>query len=370
MFTKEHNLNDFVNHKSEKVNLKQLSNMRKYNLDEFLITMNKYTNKSSSRFLKSILNLNTEPELNDFNKLKILAVGGFGKVYLTERDSNLFAIKEIKKKDVIVKDCVDYLKNEFKLLKESNHPFIINLTNIFQNTSRIYFVMPFIQGGDLKNYIKNNYKSINEEIIKFFIAQIILALKYLYEKGIVYQDLKPENILVECDGYIKICDFGTIRYLSEIDEGYDNYMGTYYYLSPEILNRKKYNHCVDIWSLGIICLYFILGKNPFHNLNKRQIMSLILKENFYRDKIKNANISNNFKNFIENCLQYNYLDRFNNGDYNVIMNHRWFNNINFDKLLNKKYDFNIKLNTISDDLIKRSSYKNSIIIRNNRRKKY
>lgn len=130
------------------------------------------------------------------------------------------------------------------------HPFIVKLKYAFQSRKRFFLVMPFIQGGEMFNYIKKENVITREERAKFFGAQIALALKYLHSQGIVYGDLKPENILVDKYGYIKLTDFGASKMLNG-QNSILGFAGTPHYLAPEVLRNKKITRSSDWWTFGI-----------------------------------------------------------------------------------------------------------------------
>ena len=148
--------------------------------------------------------------LNDFVKRDVLGEGGYGKVFLVEKkdNKNLYALKKVKKKlfqnTLRLKDAI----NEKNIMVQSSHPFIVKLFFTFQDDKNLYYCMEYVQGGVLFTYIKEQ-GYLSENVTKFYIAQVILALKYLHEEcGIIYRDLKPENLLMDNHGYIKLSDFG------------------------------------------------------------------------------------------------------------------------------------------------------------------
>jgi len=137
----------------------------------------------------------------------MLGVGGFSKVYLSKmkKTNELFAIKSIRFPKKNAESALQKLQiqQERDILVKISHPFIVKLKYAFQSSKRFFLVMPFVQGGEVLNYIKKENVKTREERAKFYGAQIALALKYLHEQGIVYGDLKPENILIDKYGYIK-----------------------------------------------------------------------------------------------------------------------------------------------------------------------
>jgi serum/glucocorticoid-regulated kinase 2 len=123
-------------------------------------------------------------------------------------------MKCIRKDVVIEHESVESLKVERLILQQVNHPFLIGMDYVFQKAYRIYFIMEFIQGGELFKHL-SEAKRFEEPKAKFYAAQIALALGYLHESKVIYRDLKPENILLNSDGYIKLADFGLAKIIND-----------------------------------------------------------------------------------------------------------------------------------------------------------
>lgn len=161
------------------------------------------------------------------------------------------------------------------ILLQVNHPFIIGMDYVFQKAYRIYFIMDFIQGGELFKHLSEQ-KRFPEEKAKFYAAQIALALGYLHDSKIIYRDLKPENILLDSDGYIMLADFGLAKILNVNDtEDPNSFCGTPEYLAPEMIVGSGHDHSLDWWALGILIYEMIIGIPPFYNQNKHQMYYLI-----------------------------------------------------------------------------------------------
>ena len=157
--------------------------------------------------------------LEDFEIISVLGKGTFGKVYLTKltETGKLYAIKTMRKDILIDTEQIDATKLERDILLKCNHPFLAGMDFVFQTDLRLYFVMPFIKGGELYTHFLKN-KRFPEEVVKFYATQIIIAIGHLHEKEIAHRDLKLENILIEEDGYLKIIDFGLAKILKDEDE--------------------------------------------------------------------------------------------------------------------------------------------------------
>ena len=142
----------------------------------------------------------------------------------------------------------------------------MSLDYVFQTDSRIYFLMKYIEGGDLFSHLVKKVR-FKEQVAQFYAAQVLLALGYLHQKKIIYRDLKLENILLERDGYILISDFGLSKILSQPEEQTNSVVGTAAYVAPEILKGNGYDKSVDWWALGILLYEMLHGQPPFFDKN-------------------------------------------------------------------------------------------------------
>lgn len=171
-----------------------------------------------------------EDSFDNYKLLRRLAKSGCGSVYLVKHKvtGEYFAMKSIRKDFIIKNELLDCLINEKTIMQDSDHPFILKLISCFKLPLRIYFLMPFLPGGDLRSQ-QRRYQRFNETQVKFFAAQIASSLVSLHKQGIVYRDLKPENILVQRDGYLMLADFGIAARLGE-GELSQSFCGTYDYM--------------------------------------------------------------------------------------------------------------------------------------------
>lgn len=143
------------------------------------------------------------------------------------------------------------------------HPFIMKLQFSFQDSTHLYLIMDFINGGELFFHL-SQAGQFSEERARFYAAEIILALQYLHKSGVVYRDVKPENILIDSEGHIKLTDFGLSKYGLDENGGYtESFCGTSEYLAPEIIKEKQYTYSVDYYSLGLVMYEMLTGSNPF-----------------------------------------------------------------------------------------------------------
>jgi serum/glucocorticoid-regulated kinase 2 len=216
-----------------------------------------------------------EVHLEDFLVLKVLGRGSFGKVCLVEYipTKEIYAMKSLKKDVLIDQDQIENTLLEKKILESLEHPFLVGLVFCFQTEDRLYFIMPFLRGGELFQHLRK-FRIFDEEKVRFYASQIGLALDHLHTYGIIYRDLKPENILMDEEGYLKLADFGMAKHLKG-EEKAMSFCGTPEYLAPEIITGEGHNKSADWWSFGILIYEMLCGIPPFYNENIDRMYELI-----------------------------------------------------------------------------------------------
>ena len=273
--------------------------------------------------------------LEDFQTMKVLGRGSFGKVCLVQYlpTKEYYAMKSLKKDVLLDQDQVESTILEKKILQTLDHPFLVGMVFCFQTEERIYFVMPFIRGGELFQHLRTA-KFFPEDKVRFYAASIGLALEYLHEKGIVYRDIKPENILIGEDGYLKLIDFGMAKFLKN-DEKATSFCGTPEYLAPEIITGEGHNKCADWWSFGILIFEMLCGIPPFYCDNTEKMYELITHAELkFPKKIP---VSDNAKDLIRKLLIKKQNNRLGvQKGFNEIRTHPFFSGFDFDALLAKK----------------------------------
>ncbi|XP_041934641.1 protein kinase C theta type [Alosa sapidissima] len=215
--------------------------------------------------------------LDNFTLHKMLGKGSFGKVFLAELKGagQFFAVKALKKDVVLMDDDVECTMVERRVLSLAwEHPFLTHLYCTFQTKENLFFVMEYLNGGDLMFHIQACHR-FDIPRSTFYAAEIVCALQFLHSKGIVYRDLKLDNILLDKDGHIKIADFGMCKEQMQGEARTSTFCGTPDYIAPEILLGQKYSHSVDWWSFGVLLFEMLLGQSPFHGHDEEELFQSI-----------------------------------------------------------------------------------------------
>lgn len=217
-----------------------------------------------------------EVNLSHFRLLQVVGRGAFGKVRIVERkDTGLtFALKYIRKVDVVRSESVRNILRERRMLEQLNYQFICNLRYSFQDIEHMYLVVDLMNGGDLRFHISR--KTFTEEAVRFWISELGLALRYIHSQGIVHRDIKPDNVLLDAQGHVHLADFNVA---SDITPGKQltSKSGTLAYLAPEVFSGNGYSFEADWWSLGVLFYECIYNKRPFEKTNNTSLRAQILE---------------------------------------------------------------------------------------------
>ncbi|KAK4123726.1 Pkinase-domain-containing protein [Parathielavia appendiculata] len=273
--------------------------------------------------------------LADFELLRTLGTGSFGRVHLVQSQHNhrYYAIKVLKKAQVVRMKQVEHTNDERRMLAEVKHPFLITLWGTFQDAKNLYMVMDFVEGGELFSLLRRSGRFPNP-VAKFYAAEVTLALEYLHARNIIYRDLKPENLLLDRHGHLKITDFG---FAKRVPDKTWTLCGTPDYLAPEVVSNKGYNKSVDWWSLGILIYEMLCGYTPFWDSGS----PMKIYENILRGKVKYpAYINPDAQNLLERLITADLTKRLGNlyGGPQDVKNHPWFAEVTWDRLARKDID--------------------------------
>ncbi|XP_043488951.1 serine/threonine-protein kinase N isoform X2 [Polistes fuscatus] len=219
--------------------------------------------------------------LDNFRLLSVLGRGHFGKVILSQyrNTGEYFAIKALKKGDIIARDEVESLLSEKRIFEVANatrHPFLVNLFACFQTEAHVCFVMEYAAGGDLMMHIHADV--FGEPRAVFYSACVVLGLQYLHESRIIYRDLKLDNLLLDTEGYVKIADFGLCKEGMGYGDRTGTFCGTPEFLAPEVLTETSYTRAVDWWGLGVLIFEMLVGESPFPGDDEEEVFDSIVND--------------------------------------------------------------------------------------------
>ncbi|KAL6794401.1 serine/threonine protein kinase, AGC family [Trichoderma sp. SZMC 28012] len=284
--------------------------------------------------------------IDDFDLLTLVGKGSFGKVMqVRKKDTGrIYAIKTIRKAKIITRSEVTHTLAERSVLAQINNPFIVPLKFSFQSPEKLYFVLAFVNGGELFYHLsKEGRFDINRS--RFYTAELLCALECLHGFNVIYRDLKPENILLDYQGHIALCDFGLCKLEMKDEDSTNTFVGTPEYLAPELLKGEGYGKTVDWWTLGVLLYEMLTGLPPFYDENTNEMYRKILTAplNFPGyDVVPPA-----ARDLLTKLLDRNPNKRLGVNGSTEIKSHPFFHGIDWKKLLQRKYEPTFKPNVAS-----------------------
>ena len=279
-------------------------------------------------------NKNKPLTIDDFELLTVVGKGSFGKVMqVRKRDTQqIYALKTIRKAHIVSRSEVNHTLAERTVLAQIDNPFIVPLKFSFQSPEKLYFVLAFINGGELFHHLQREGKfDLNRS--RFYTAELLCALECLHEHDVIYRDLKPENILLDYTGHIALCDFGLCKLNMAGQERTNTFCGTPEYLAPELLLAQGYTKVVDWWTLGVLFYEMLTGLPPFYDENTNDMYRKILQEplRFPDDMDREA------RSLLIGLLDRDPLKRLGVNGAAEIKAHPFFAQIDWRRLMAKKY---------------------------------
>uniref|UniRef100_A0A3B4XJ16 Protein kinase C n=1 Tax=Seriola lalandi dorsalis TaxID=1841481 RepID=A0A3B4XJ16_SERLL len=277
---------------------------------------------------------------------KVLGKGSFGKVLLAELkgQGQYFAVKVLKKDVVLMDDDVECTMVEKRVLALAwDSPFLTQLYSTFQSKEHLFFVMEYLNGGDLMFHIQDKGRfDLNRAT--FYAAEIIVGLQFLHARGIIYRDLKLDNVMLDKDGHIKIADFGMCKENVVGEARATTFCGTPDYIAPEILLGQKYTFSVDWWSFGVLVYEMLIGQSPFQGDDEDELFESIRSDTPHYPRW----ITKEAKNLLELLFERDPSRRL--GVVGDIRAHAFFKIINWPALEKREVDppFKPKVKSPSD----------------------
>ncbi|XP_035037117.2 serine/threonine-protein kinase N1 isoform X2 [Hippoglossus stenolepis] len=275
--------------------------------------------------------------LQDFKLMAVLGRGHFGKVLLSEyrQTSGLYAIKALKKGDIVARDEVESLmceKRIFEAVNGSHHPFLVNLFACFQTPEHVCFVMEYTAGGDLMMHIHADVFS--EPRAVFYSACVVLGLQFLHDHKIVYRDLKLDNLLLDTEGFVKIADFGLCKEGMGFGDRTSTFCGTPEFLAPEVLTDTSYTRAVDWWGLGVLVYEMLVGESPFPGDDEEEVFDSIVNDEVRYPRF----LSTEAIGIMRRLLRRNPERRLGSGEKDAedVKKQPFFRGLDWDALLHRK----------------------------------
>lgn len=290
-------------------------------------------------------------KLTDFEVRGTLGTGTFGRVMLVRHrnaspssgSQSYFALKVLRKEDILRHKQVEHVNAERYILSRVHHPFVVDLFATFQDSLNVYMLMSYVPGGELFTHLRRAQR-FTPDVTRFYLATIILALKYLHSFNIIYRDLKPENLLLDARGYLRLTDFGFAKI---VDDRTWTLCGTPEYLAPEIIQSDGHGKAADWWACGILCYEMLVGWPPFFDETPYGIYDKILKGHIHYPRSMDP-LS---KSFVRALLVTDRTKRLGNliGGAQDILDHPWFRGVDWDALERREINAPIIPHTSSGD---------------------
>ncbi|CAL4902619.1 unnamed protein product [Urochloa decumbens] len=331
--------------------------------------------------------------VDDFEMLTIIGRGAFGEVRLCREKSSgkIFAMKKLKKSEMLVRGQVEHVRAERNLLAEVGSHCIVKLYYSFQDAEYLYLIMEYLPGGDMMNLLIRE-DTLKEDVARFYIAETVLAIESIHKHNYIHRDIKPDNLLLDKNGHMKLSDFGlckpidcsklstlnedepmpdeNLRESMDIDNSFSDTangrrwrspneqlqhwqknrrklafstVGTPDYIAPEVLLKKGYGVECDWWSLGAIMYEMLVGYPPFYSDDPITTCRKIVHWRSYLKFPDNSTLSLEAKDLI--CRLLCDVDhRIGSGGADQIKAHPWFQGIEWDKLYEMEAAFKPQVN--------------------------
>lgn len=278
---------------------------------------------------------------DDFESLDVLGKGSFAYVVLCRRlDTNkYYAMKVVNKQGLLDHKRVQDVFTERNVLTRINHPYLLKLHWTFQSEHKLFFVMDFMPGGDLDKYMNSvPNKMLDLFTAKLYGSEILLAIMCLHDHSVIYRDLKPENILLSGEGHCALADFGLSKDfhkdgqdVPDADLRANSFVGSPFYVAPDVLRQREYTNAVDFWSFGILLYRMLCGRTPFSGKSMKEVFDNILYSDLRFPS--SVQLSPEAKDLISRLLVKDPNRRIKGAEVKA---HPFWNGISFDDIMQKK----------------------------------
>lgn len=302
------------------------------NLDEI---RNRYNDDTVNQ-KKKVYEEFREVRLTDLRVIATLGVGGFGRVELVQLShdkSRSFALKQMKKAQIVETRQQQHIMSEKEIMSEANSEFIVKLYKTFKDRKYLYMLMESCLGGELWTILRDR-GHFDDPTTRFYTACVVEAFDYLHSRNIIYRDLKPENLLLDVSGYVKLVDFGFAKKLQSGRKTW-TFCGTPEYVAPEVILNRGHDISADYWSLGVLMFELLTGTPPFTGADPMRTYNIILKG---IDAIEfPRNITRNASALIKKLCRDNPTERlgYQRGGISEIQKHKWFDGFYWEGLRNR-----------------------------------
>ena len=271
----------------------------------------------------------------DFRGLLQLGKGSFGEVYLVEKKDTLeqFALKVLRKEEVLKNDLLTYAFAERNILMRIEHPFIVKLNYAFQTPEKLIMIMDFCPNGDLGSQLARD-KKFSEDKAKFYLIEVLLALQELHNHNIIYRDLKPENVVLDSEGHARLTDFGLAKEGANDEQVSRSFCGSVAYLAPEMLKKAGHTRSIDWYLLGVLLYEMLIGVPPYLSQDEEELF-----KNIQKGKLKiSKSVSKEARRLIKQLMRKNPNKRLGSSkkDAEDVKSDPFFNGVDWSEYLAKK----------------------------------